>query len=291
MTKLHVSQIFKSFQGEGSRTGVQTLFLRLFGCNLRCPGFFQPDPTNPQTYIKPIDFDPKSIKTLDDLPVIERGCDTLYAIDPRFKHLKQSYEIEELADEIYSYLPEKEWIHPVTKNQIDLCITGGEPLLQQEGIVELLSYMWDQDGEYSFPEVIQIETNGSKGLSAKLEDFIISFASVRFQFNVSLKLFNVSGEDYDWNLYTIYRYRNVGDTNLKIVMNSDPRSWDELDRKLKPILDDYSYIPVYIMPVGATYEQQSDYKEIEKITKMALERGFHISGRLHVITLGNAVDA
>ena len=38
------SEIFKSIQGEGTYTGVHTLWLRFFMCNLQCNGFGQQDP-------------------------------------------------------------------------------------------------------------------------------------------------------------------------------------------------------------------------------------------------------
>ncbi|MEA3557828.1 MAG: 7-carboxy-7-deazaguanine synthase QueE, partial [Candidatus Thermoplasmatota archaeon] len=34
--KLRVNEMFASFQGEGTRTGLPTVFLRLSGCNLDC---------------------------------------------------------------------------------------------------------------------------------------------------------------------------------------------------------------------------------------------------------------
>ena len=34
--KLKISEIFYSIQGEGVDMGIPTIFLRLFGCNLRC---------------------------------------------------------------------------------------------------------------------------------------------------------------------------------------------------------------------------------------------------------------
>ena len=34
---LNVNEIFYSIQGEGANTGTATTFVRLSGCNLRCP--------------------------------------------------------------------------------------------------------------------------------------------------------------------------------------------------------------------------------------------------------------
>lgn len=39
MSKLRISEIYASIQGEGPRTGEQTIFVRFAGCNLRCPGW------------------------------------------------------------------------------------------------------------------------------------------------------------------------------------------------------------------------------------------------------------
>ena len=43
------SEIFRSIQGEGIYTGVPTVWLRMFGCNLECNGFGQDDPTDPDS--------------------------------------------------------------------------------------------------------------------------------------------------------------------------------------------------------------------------------------------------
>ena len=47
------SEIFRSIQGEGVYTGVPTVWLRMFGCNLECNGFGQDDPTDPDSYLLP----------------------------------------------------------------------------------------------------------------------------------------------------------------------------------------------------------------------------------------------
>jgi len=48
------SEIFDSIQGEGTYTGVHTLWLRFFLCNLQCNGFGQIDPTDTSTYELPL---------------------------------------------------------------------------------------------------------------------------------------------------------------------------------------------------------------------------------------------
>jgi len=79
---LKIAEIFPSLQGEGLRQGEPTIFIRLSGCNLKCP-----------------------------------FCDTKYA----WKDGKQ-YSTEEILEnvkKIWSLFPAR-WV----------CITGGEPLLQ-----------------------------------------------------------------------------------------------------------------------------------------------------------------
>ena len=64
------SEIFRSIQGEGVYTGVPTVWLRMFGCNLECNGFGQKDPTDPSTYVLPYqEIDLKDISVPEQLPV------------------------------------------------------------------------------------------------------------------------------------------------------------------------------------------------------------------------------
>ena len=101
--KIRISETFLSVQGEGLRTGVLSVWQRYFGCSLSCPGFFQTDPTDVNTYVDPLGgVDPKQYKTLADIPVMKVGCDTLYAIDPRFKHCTTDYQsAADLNDVLY----------------------------------------------------------------------------------------------------------------------------------------------------------------------------------------------
>ena len=89
--KLKISEIFYSILGEGVDMGIPTIFLRLFGCNLRCT-----------------------------------WCDSMYAVEGKeYKIMK----IENIIREI---------------ELIDckrICITGGEPLLQQEPLIDLVQIL------------------------------------------------------------------------------------------------------------------------------------------------------
>ena len=42
MSKIKVSELFYSIQGEGKFSGVSSVFLRTFGCNFTCGGFGMP---------------------------------------------------------------------------------------------------------------------------------------------------------------------------------------------------------------------------------------------------------
>lgn len=64
MSKLRVSEIYLSIQGEGPNVGQATVFVRFAGCNLRCPGWAcdTPHAIDPKIFSKDSKFmDPEEI--------------------------------------------------------------------------------------------------------------------------------------------------------------------------------------------------------------------------------------
>lgn len=286
---------FVSIQGEGARTGVLSIWVRFFGCNLRCPGFFQADPKDPSTYIDPLHgVNPKEYTSVFQLPVVEVGCDTIYGIDPRFKHCATNYESEQsLVDEIIRMLPTNNWKHAVTGQTYDWCLTGGEPLMNQKAIVAIYEEMFTRD---NFPYDVQIESNGTQELSQLFVDLIRDTAdgrdigSTNWFWSFSPKLYSVSGEPPEkaWKPECIRQAWAVNPHGwLKFVVNGTEEAWGEVASKVAELRNLDVEFPVYIMGVGATKEQQEDTNHISAIANRAIKDGYHFSGRLHCTIWGN----
>lgn len=131
---MNVIEIFASIDGEGSRQGLLTTFLRLHDCNIRC------------SY-----------------------CDTTYSygIDSIFTEMT----VAEVADVIESL-----GNHRIT-------ITGGEPLLQEAAIVELIDELNRRKAE-----TMQDNTSGQAGSTCIID---IDKFDKREMLNNSLYDFNI----------------------------------------------------------------------------------------------------
>jgi 7-carboxy-7-deazaguanine synthase len=104
--KLRLLEHYYSMQGEGPRVGVPTQFVRFAGCNLRCPGW---------------------------------PCDTPYAIEPKLYRTEQhSMEPDELSREIQ--------VMCIQTGAGNVCLTGGEPLLQNKDALESLVLLLREAG-------------------------------------------------------------------------------------------------------------------------------------------------
>lgn len=290
--KIKVSEMFLSMQGEGYYTGRNTVWVRLFNCNLQCDGFMQEEPTKPETYILPYEeVDVNKIHMVEELPIFEYGCDSSYSWAKKFKHLIPEYTPVEIADKLEDLVNGKFYIDKSNHiKDTHLCFTGGEPLLKpnQKAIIKILNELEKRN---NLPSHITIETNSTVELTDDFINMLIHYQNkgIEFLASCSPKLYNVSGEPHKraWNHDVSYQYATYFDKiSYKFVINNKEESWQELDEYIS--LLKHKSENIYIMPVGATVEQQSQ-KVIADIANKALQRGFHVSGRLHCYMFGNGM--
>jgi 7-carboxy-7-deazaguanine synthase len=289
------SEIFDSIQGEGTYTGVHSLWLRFFLCNLQCNGFGQLDPKDPSTYDLPFkSFDISNISKVEDLPVWDKGCDSSYSWAKKYKHLMSQGTPAVLAKRIMDAgksdtNPNGFFKHPISGQKSDMCFTGGEPLLlpSQEASIAILRYFEDVS---NIPRSVTYETNGTINLTFDFVKFWKYKTDYELFFSISPKLFSVTGEKRGDAIIPevisqYYKLSNRG--HLKFVLGTHNNHWEEMEEVLQ-ILRKYGInYPVYIMPVGAREEDQKDIAG--EVAEMALNRGYNVSARMHVYLFGNAI--
>lgn len=293
-----LARFFFSIQGEATHCGKLTAWCRFFLCNLQCKGFSQDNPGDPKSWVVLSDtIDLSSIKRIEDLPVFTKGCDSAYSVAKRFQHLIPEQTAKEIAESIMNtmkndYNPGGLFKHPDSGEEIHMCFTGGEPMLKQDGIIEILQYFMDIGNK---PKFVTIETNGTQKLKSELKDFIIKNYTnndCEWLWSVSPKLWNTAGEENKRAIKPeiVSEYGSINGTkgHLKFVLNGTNESWNELDSLIPNFKDAKVYFPIWIMPVGASKEQQ-ELPNISAIADEAIKRGYHVAGRMHCYIWDNPV--
>lgn len=243
-----VSEIFNSIQGEGPDLGRPALFIRLFGCNLRC------------TYC-----DTKHTWKLDG-PVP----------DPKAKLRRVS--IKDMAHKVTescpqssflgSYLPQRP-IHHCGKCSKLIVVTGGEPMLQADKILYLAAKCKNWDIQFS------IETAGTIW-----HDQLSSTHNI--QFVVAPKLENSGNPTSLTYKDELLKYANHRFTTFKFVVR-DTTDLDEVSDIVRS-----SFIPsfkVFIVPEGI--ETDKIQKHLRLVADKSIALGFNVTTRLHVQIWGN----
>ena len=228
-------EIFHTLQGEGPSLGAPAVFLRLSLCNLHCQWC--------------------------DTPYTWNWEKTPWHHQDGVKFSKVGQIIELTAAEIAPL---------VSQYHCDrLVLTGGEPLLQQEELVELLQLL---------PEIpfIEVETNGTQIPANALREKVTHF-------NVSPKLSN-SGMDEKLrlNLDALQILASLPGAILKFVI-CNQTDLDEV-RELQARLQ----LPsnrIHLMPEGrdpASLQTRSLW-----LADICRDHGYRFSPRLHVLLWGN----
>jgi len=276
MSKIKVSELFYSIQGEGRYMGVPSVFLRTFGCNFTCDGFGMPRGEKSIERVNvALNDEERPFKSYKDLPLVSTGCDSYASWDPNFKHLSPLYDVGNLANDIVDLLPHKTW------NEEHLVITGGEPLLGwQRSYPELL----DVDSMIRLRH-LTFETNGTQKLTPEFKNYLINWSDRLHKqrevtFSVSAKL-PCSGEKWDDAILpeVVCDYEKVGYTYLKFVIASQ-EDLEDAKQAVKQYRDSGFKGPVYIMPVGGVERVYS--LNNRRVAEMALREGWRYSDRLQV---------
>lgn len=293
MDKLKYSETFYSAQGEGQYTGIPSLWMRFFLCNLQCDGFGQTDPTNPDTYELPYEkLDLADITDVMQLPVFDKGCDSSYTWSKRYKHLMTDRTVTEAVDELTALLPHGKFKHPNTQQRVHMVFTGGEPMLKntQPGMISVLEEFRSRG---NLPRNVTVETNGTKPITPELEKYLIDFRfedKGEWMWSISPKLWSTAGEKPKKAIQpdVVGRYAFLSDKGqLKYVVNGSAESWREVEHNTQLFREAGCDFPVWIMGIGGTYEGLTETEA--SIADEAIQRGYNYTTRAHVHIYGNAI--
>lgn len=202
---VNVCEVFPSFQGEGVLAGVPQVFLRLGGCNLDC--------------------------SYCDTPWARAESDTcrVYGWEGLLETVTNPLDARLLAERVAAL-----W----ESGMHSLSLTGGEPLLQAEGLAELLPVLRRR----GMP--VYLESNGTlpEKLAALLEwvDWIA----------MDLKLpYSQGGKDYLEAQRDFLRLASSRRLFLKVVIEEGTPA-GELERFLRVMAGVAEGVPLVLQPVS-----------------------------------------
>jgi len=272
MSKLKISELFYSIQGEGKYMGVPSVFLRTFGCNFTCSGFGMPL-GEMSTEAEEISQVAHMFAKYEDLPLVSTGCDSYASWHPNFKNLSPMLTSEAIADRITEIIPFGEW------RDEHLVITGGEPLLGwQRAYPDLLN-----NPKMKALKEITFETNGTQKLTPEFKSYLAKWNSEvgkELTFSVSAKL-PCSGEKWEDAIRPeiVCEYEEVGTAYLKFVIATE-RDFADAMVAATQFREAGFKGHVYLMPVGGV---ESVYTLNSKaVAIMAMNAGVRYSDRLQV---------
>lgn len=279
MSKIKVSELFYSLQGEGQYVGVPSIFLRTFGCNFTCSSFGMP---RGQLSRERDNIDPNNYSSYSELPLVSTGCDSYASWDPKFKHLSPLLEVSEIVKKMGDLLPGGTF-----GRDKHLIITGGEPLLGwQRSYPELLRMCMDIGLTH-----LTFETNGTQPLSEELWGFLHSqsiWPGLEVTFSISAKL-PCSGEKWEEAIRpdVVKEYVKIKDhrSYFKFVVSTMEDVHDAMKAKQEYEAAGIN-IPVYLMPVGGV---NSVYELNERnVADYCRDNGLRFSPRIQVPLYKNA---
>lgn len=235
--QISISEHFgPTLQGEGKYAGTRTYFIRLGMCNLDC-----------------------------------KWCDTPYTWDWTGKN---GYKYSKAIELRRLYITEiADFVPPSCQRVV---ITGGEPMVQQTALLELVHILRKRG------HLIEIETNGTIVPSEGWLQLAVDYGDLGVQFNCSPKLANSGvGMNRAINLEILEHYKHLG-AIFKFVVETDVCLQDVqwLCTRLAIDKDD-----VYLMPQGKTRTEVIN--SLQTVFEMCVSTGYKLSARLHTLAYDN----
>lgn len=257
---LVISEMFKSFQGEGHTMGEKAYFFRLTACNLFC-GLKQ------ETFSKANKENWSQDKIKENM-----ASDANWCCDSFASWMKGGkYSFHGIINKLYKEVGILKDLQEGTR----LIFTGGEPALQQEGIIHFLKYL---ESEYTIRPICEIETNGTIRLSGEL------LSRVKY-INISPKLSN-SAMPKEQRIIPQNINRFVYEISENLF-NKVMFKFVVLDMKdIEEVINDY-HIPfkiphnqIWLMPAA---DNREDLRKLGPwVLERAKELNFNYSHRLHI---------
>jgi organic radical activating enzyme len=226
---------------------------------------------------------------MEQLPVFHTGCDSSYSWAKKFSHLAGQSTAGEISQKVRAYLEGGQFQHPRSRQHTHLALTGGEPMMSQTAIVDVLQHMRDVD--HDLPRFVTIETNGTQMPRQPFVDFMYDVPEQHMElfWSVSPKLY-LSGEPWAKAIRpeVLRQYEGISNRGqLKYVCDGTQRAWDEVERATDAFRNEGISWPVWIMPVGADREMQESHQA--PIAEEACKRGYNVAARVHTWVFGNVI--
>ena len=148
-----------------------------------------------------------------------------------------------------------------------IVISGGEPLIQQEELTQLIS------GLKKWGFWVEIETNGTIFVSDEL-------ASLVDQFNCSPKLLNSGNEERGIVVESLTRMASLEQSTFKFVIDSE-KDVNEIEQ----LVLRFQMKQVYLMPLGKTLEELKAREIL--VRNICGERNWNFTPRRHIELYGS----
>lgn len=226
---IYVNEIFgPTIQGEGKSIGKEVIFIRLAGCNLQCV-----------------------------------WCDTPYTWKYSEHDKSKEVSLITVSEALFTVLNLENWNKLIKA----VVISGGEPLLQQKALTQLVAQFKLLD------YWVEVETNGTIVPNDELTRLID-------QFNCSPKLFN-SGNSLQKRLKpeVLKALEYSGKANFKFVYSDEVSGLE-----IKELVKNLGLNNIYVMPEGRTLDELKAKEE--EVKAFCAKNNFIYSKRLHIEVFG-----